>query len=239
MTTEARHLSAETRTSERGFTLIELSIVLVIIGLLIGGVLQGQEMINNTRLKTTVAQTDAITAAIQTFEDKYRMLPGDTTNAVAALIGATASAGDNDGLLGGAGDAVVASPAGGIANGSEAALAFNHMGTTGLLQNVDFIGLLRVNSTVPANIGNGAAFDIATFTFATGGNGLGLRIRTGTAAAPAVALNSDDMFSLDQKYDDGVGNTGRWQVNGEAACFTAGAYVAAAAPVCTPYIRIR
>lgn len=241
MTTEARHLSAETRTSERGFTLIELSIVLVIIGLLIGGILQGQEMINNTRLKTTVAQIDAITAAVQTFEDKYRDLPGDAPAAVAGLIGGTGLAGaDQDGLIEAAAAGAVAIPAGAIADGSEAALVFNQLAAAGLLQGVDNLGPGVVSSTMNANVGNGAAFDVATYGLPTG-NALGVRVRTGTAPAPTPGIDSDDMFSLDQRYDDGVGNTGRYQAGANGgACFTAatGVYVAGV-NVCIPHIVIR
>ena len=60
-----------------GFTLIEIAIVLVIIGLLLGGVLKGQELIQNARVRNIIAQQDGIKAAFFGFQDRYRGVPGD------------------------------------------------------------------------------------------------------------------------------------------------------------------
>jgi prepilin-type N-terminal cleavage/methylation domain-containing protein len=63
--------------STRGFTLIEIAIVLVIIGLLLGGVLKGQELITGARVRNLISQQDGIKAAFFGFQDRYRALPGD------------------------------------------------------------------------------------------------------------------------------------------------------------------
>jgi prepilin-type N-terminal cleavage/methylation domain-containing protein len=60
-----------------GFTMIEISIVLVIIGLIIGGILAGQSMIRAAQLRAQIKQIDAINAAVNTFQAKYNCLPGD------------------------------------------------------------------------------------------------------------------------------------------------------------------
>jgi len=60
-----------------GFTLIEIAIVLVIIGLLVGGVLKGQELITGARVRNLISQQDGIKAAFFGFQDRYRALPGD------------------------------------------------------------------------------------------------------------------------------------------------------------------
>lgn len=60
-----------------GFTLVEIAIVLVIIGLLIGGVLKGQAMIENAKVKRVIKNADEIRAAVMSFYDKYGMYPGD------------------------------------------------------------------------------------------------------------------------------------------------------------------
>ena len=65
------------RNSQAGFTLVEIAIVLVIIGLLIGGVLKGQAMIQNAKVKRVAKQMDEIRAAVMSFYDKYGMYPGD------------------------------------------------------------------------------------------------------------------------------------------------------------------
>jgi prepilin-type N-terminal cleavage/methylation domain-containing protein len=60
-----------------GFTLIEMAMVLVIIGLIVGAVLVGRDMIQAAEVRAQVSQIDHINAAVQTFRDKYNCLPGD------------------------------------------------------------------------------------------------------------------------------------------------------------------
>jgi prepilin-type N-terminal cleavage/methylation domain-containing protein len=68
---------------QKGFTLIEIAIVLVIIGLLLGGVLKGQELITAARVRNIAAQMDGVKIAYLGFQDRYRVLPGDMTTAAA------------------------------------------------------------------------------------------------------------------------------------------------------------
>lgn len=68
------------KTADKGFTLVELAIVMTIIGLLIGGVLKGQELLENARVTSTVSQVKSYDAATFTFLDAYGALPGDITN---------------------------------------------------------------------------------------------------------------------------------------------------------------
>jgi prepilin-type N-terminal cleavage/methylation domain-containing protein len=63
--------------NQHGFTLVEIAIVLVIIGLLLGGVLKGQELIENSKVKKAASDLNGITAAYNAYIDRYRMLPGD------------------------------------------------------------------------------------------------------------------------------------------------------------------
>ena len=70
---------------ESGFTLIEIAIVLVIIGLLLGGVLKGQELITGARVRSFIQQQDGVKAAYFGFLDRYRALPGDYSQANANI----------------------------------------------------------------------------------------------------------------------------------------------------------
>ncbi len=69
------------RQAQSGFTLVEIAIVLVIIGLLLGGVLKGQELIEQSKIKRVVNDFNNISAAFATYQDRYKALPGDDLNA--------------------------------------------------------------------------------------------------------------------------------------------------------------
>lgn len=106
--TPATHLSpAKQRNARSGFTLIELSIVLVIIGLVIGGVLVGKDLIAASELRATVSQLEKFRTATTTFKLKYNALPGDMLPANAAQFGLFTITGNcgnscpfNNGLIG-------------------------------------------------------------------------------------------------------------------------------------------
>ncbi len=75
----------------KGFTLVELSIVMIIIGLLIGGVLKGQELIENSRINNLVSTITAIKTAHNTFVDSYKGIPGDLTSPEGKIAGCDAT----------------------------------------------------------------------------------------------------------------------------------------------------
>lgn len=84
---------------QKGFTLVEIAIVLVIIGLLLGGILKGQEMIIQAKIKNAVADFSGISAAYYGYQDRYRAIPGDDPNAATRWAGA--GSGDGNGVVAG------------------------------------------------------------------------------------------------------------------------------------------
>src|SRR3990172_13439298 len=98
-------LQGRSRTMKRmqkGFTLVEIAIVLVIIGLLLGGILKGQEMITQAKIKNVVADFSGISAAYYGYQDRYRAIPGDDPNAATRWSTApAATAGNGNGVVAG------------------------------------------------------------------------------------------------------------------------------------------
>jgi prepilin-type N-terminal cleavage/methylation domain-containing protein len=90
------------RNKTHGFTLVEIAIVLVIIGLLLGGILKGQEMITQAKIKNSIADFSGISAAYYGYQDRYRAIPGDDPNADTRWTTPTAATkGDGNGIVAG------------------------------------------------------------------------------------------------------------------------------------------
>jgi len=90
--------------NQRGFTLVEIAVVLVIIGLLLGAILQGTELIDNSRIKKASSDISSISAAYLSYQDRYKRLPGDdgplaTLTARGGEWAQVTQAGGNNGVL--------------------------------------------------------------------------------------------------------------------------------------------
>jgi prepilin-type N-terminal cleavage/methylation domain-containing protein len=77
------------KSQQSGFTLVEIAIVLVIIGLLLGGVLKGQELINSAKVKNLANDFRVVPTYIYAYQDKFKSLPGDDSSVVAHVTGST------------------------------------------------------------------------------------------------------------------------------------------------------
>jgi type II secretory pathway pseudopilin PulG len=182
-----------------GFTLVEIAIVLVIVGLLIGGVLKGQEMITNAKLKRVESDNAGILAALYSYQDRYLQLPGDDSGAagrfsIYASPTVFAANGDGNGSIGGGGDwddPVVAASAWAVAADDETAKFFAHLRAAGLIAGGATDGS-RPTNAFGGQIGvqDGALEMIGQITIFGGIEGPIARI-------------------LDGRLDDGIQNTGR------------------------------
>jgi prepilin-type N-terminal cleavage/methylation domain-containing protein len=175
---------------QKGFTLIELAIVMVIIGLLIGAVLKGQAMIDDAKNKRLMNDIQGMSAAFYTYYDRYNTLPGDDTAATARWAGV--ANGDGDGYVGGT--ATPAPPAG---ESLEA------------LQALRFAGLISGDPAATTAPGNPYAGIYGFDSNAYGGT-------TGTKNRLVVTNVPGSVAQIvDTKFDDGLTGTGT--VRGSAA----------------------
>ena len=198
--------------AQRGFTLIEIAIVLVIIGLLLGGVLQGQQLIENSRVKGATNDFNGIAAATFSYQDRYGRMPGDdgagtgTTAARGATWTGTAD-GNEDGVI----NAALADTFTG-ATGGESGDFFQHLRAAGFIAGDPS---LTAAQALPQNP-FGGLIGITTDAVNNGLNGTKICMSN---------VGGNSAIALDTQLDDGNGATGRFR----ATLGTGGANTAPAA----------
>lgn len=182
---------------QSGFTLIEIAIVLVIIGLLLGGILKGQELITQGRIRNVSNDFQSMTAAINLYQDRYRALPGDDAGA-AARWGITAPTPSTGAL----GDGIIAGAYNTSTAADESRQFWLHLRRAGL------VGGAGTDDTLPPNAVSGA----------TG-------VQNGAFGIPGLVVCSNNLpakiaQAIDTQFDDGASSTGTVRA---AAGTTAGA----------------
>ncbi|MDT8282144.1 MAG: prepilin-type N-terminal cleavage/methylation domain-containing protein, partial [Gammaproteobacteria bacterium] len=200
---------------QKGFTLIEIAIVLVIIGLLLGGVLKGQELINTARVRSLSSNIDGITSAWFSFSDRYRSLPGDYNQALVNLPNINHK-GDGNGL---------------IDTDNERALVWSHLQAAGYIT-----GSYPDPAAAPVNIA-ADKYDCSVTTCPDNGFGQGMVVNLGAlqqAGGVAThellsgrAIPSDVLAELDRKIDDGTPNAGAMQLGTAGVGWGTGAEILA------------
>ncbi|SDF75445.1 prepilin-type N-terminal cleavage/methylation domain-containing protein [Limimonas halophila] len=209
-------MTVRKRTSQGGFTLVELAVVLLIIGLIVGGILRGQELITSAQLNSVQTETNQIRTATNTFRDRFQALPGDFSDA-----GLIDQSGLNNALDDGNENGRIDGSRVGTA-GDEGNQFWAHLGASGLLDGVDADdiagnGLSGANAFEAAvggfySIGQGApgafAGNISNrdpwFVLATGGaNDAG-----NVTSHDVGVLDPEGAAQLDRKMDDGNADAG-------------------------------
>lgn len=218
---------------EQGFTLIEIAIVLVIIGLLLGGVLKGQELITSARVRNIISQQDGVKAAFFGFLDRYRAYPGDYGQAQANIPGCgTCAQGNNDGKIMSIADGATI---------EEQIAVWEQLSRSGFINGSytypPAAPIVEGPSSAPANPYARYLQLIYDNQYA-GATGARHHLKTGNQ------IPSDILAEVDRKVDDGIGDGGsfRYSAYGGAtgaaaltgsppACYAAGGSWVSTAPI--------
>jgi prepilin-type N-terminal cleavage/methylation domain-containing protein len=184
--------------NQSGFTLIEIAIVLVIIGLLLGGVLKGQELINSARVKNLATDFRNLPVLIYSYQDKYKALPGDDIAAVSHV--AATSNGNGNGIINGKWDSTTAT--------DETQLFWQDVRLAGLVP-----GPTAGADLLPTNSAGGI-IGITNGTTVTDNPVLGLN---GTYVICSAGILGKFAKQLDIQMDDGNTASGSMRVIASAA----------------------
>jgi prepilin-type N-terminal cleavage/methylation domain-containing protein len=179
--------------SQSGFTLVEIAIVLVIIGLLLGGVLKGQELINSAKVKNLANDFRSIPIMIYGYQDKFKRLPGDDDGADDSRFSGykkATSGTQKNGLIEGNWNSTTMT--------EESVLFWQHVRGAGLATgSIDFTS--ETSASLPSNAEGGRVGIQMTAPI------LNL---TGTYYVCSQNINVKLAQQLDTTMDDGVSNTG-------------------------------
>ncbi len=180
-------------SKQGGFTLVEIAIVLVIIGLLLGGVLKGQEMIKNAEIRSVITDVKGVTTAVYAYRDRYNAIPGDD------LLGVT-----HTGLASsnGTGDGVVGTGKGTGSTNNEDENFFAHLREVNLITGSGIVAPTH-------SLGGVMTAENATYNF------------TGNLVCMS-GIDGADAIIIETKADDGDATTGTIQASAGTAAYAPG-----------------
>jgi len=228
---------------KKGFSLVELSIVLVILGLLTGGILAGQSLIRASELRAVATEANRYVAAVQTFRDKYFGIPGDINNATkfwGAADGGDGLGADCTGIVSTTATQLTCN---GNNNGSvdggtnEMNRFWQQLANAGLIEG-SYTGALATaadpnhhvfgQNAPRSKMGNGGwstrALNTGDFTgvfiLRNRANNLMFGGQTGSHAIGTI-LKPEEAWNIDTKMDDGRPGYGSVEASFPAACTTA------------------
>jgi prepilin-type N-terminal cleavage/methylation domain-containing protein len=202
----------QNKTPQSGFTLVELAIVLVIIGLILAAVLKGQEMVTNAKVKSVANDLKGISVAYYAYQDLYKTIPGDDA-AAANHAGTGALAGNGDGLITGAYNDAATPPA------TESQYFWQHTRMAGFLT-----GTATAGSALPSNNSVGGILGVQGGTTAAAVYGM---------TGPVVCASNVPWKiaqAADTTLDDGDSTTGSVRAGAAGVTATATGTSAAYGP---------
>ena len=196
------------KSTDAGFTLVEIAIVLVIIGLLLGGILKGQEMITQAKIKNVINDFNGITVAITSYQDRYRALPGDDPNAAARWTIQAPANGNGNGIIAGNYNANDTSgTAGAPPAAAESNLFWQHLRIAGFVPGLT----VGTGSGTPPPNATGGLIGVESGVVGTSGLGFTSTIVCSSNVADKVAI------AVDTQIDDSNSATGQVRAQLQAA----------------------
>ncbi len=191
--------SGPLRCNQRGFTLVEIAIVLAIVGLVLGGVFQGQALVDSARVRAMSTEISGIQTAMLSFQDRYRAIAGDFSKA-SLQIDSAAVAGNGNGRIDASAERAGVwqqlSLAGFISGSYDGV-----QGATGTASDVNCSP-----TTCPQNPFSGF-YKISYGSQAADSGDAANEIFTGDQVPVHI------LSQLDARLDDGVANTGKFRVH--------------------------
>lgn len=194
------------KNNQSGFTLVEIAIVLVIIGLLLGGVLKGQELITQAKIKNVANDLNGMSAAVYGYQDRYKKFPGDDDQAEGRW-GTGTKKGNGDGAVGAAQTAILECAV--TDTDKENCRFWQHLRLSG------FVGGDAATTNAPQNAAGGV-----------------LQAQNGALGLSGLVICSSNLSgkianAIDAQFDDGKPNSG--QVRGTTAADALGTNIKEAA----------